>query len=582
MSDTEAKAESMNLPSWAGDLAALYKTGVSQMFLLSGNVDDLVFCPGEGGPRFLMLPEFLASQVFGEWDLVIQVDQVRGVRALSTSPRRLTAMNALLSRHLGSPEHMRTVRNPAKALAALDHFLENALLMEKERPSVAILFDQAHFMAPESSVSYLSGEAASCIATLVSWARSPYFKKVPFAFCLISERLSDLNRALVQSPHTASISVPFPRVEERKEYIASLAGDQGPALADGLTVQTVAQQTAGLSLVQLAGLVRKGDGQKPLTARELSSHKKRMIESQCGGLVEFVSPKRDLSAVVGHGAAKKRLQNDAGLILGGRYAAAPMGYLICGPVGTGKTYLAECYAGSVGLPCLKLRNFRSKYVGETESNLERILTVLKSMGPLAVIIDEADAMLGDRDAEGDSGTSARVFGALASQMGDTSFRGRIVWFLLTCRPDLLPIDLKRQGRCEVHIPLFGPEKPEDFREMVLAMARKNGFGIAPEDASGLAPSAPLSGADIEGVVTRARRLALLAQCEAVTREHLAAALENFLPSFESAEKELQTIAAIMECSEKDLLPERLQNATEGEENRRRLLARFRDLQREIE
>ena len=80
-----------------------------------------------------------------------------------------------------------------------------------------------------------------------------------------------------------------------------------------------------------------------------------------------------------------------------------MGYLICGPVGTGKTYLAECFAGSVGIPCVKLRNFRSKYVGETEGNLEQILTVLRAMGPVVIVIDEADAALGNREAGGDSG-----------------------------------------------------------------------------------------------------------------------------------------------------------------------------------
>ena len=71
-----------------------------------------------------------------------------------------------------------------------------------------------------------------------------------------------------------------------------------------------------------------------------------------------------------------------------------MGYLICGPVGTGKTFLAECYAGSIGIPCVALKNFRSKYVGETEGNLQQVLAVLRSLGPVVVIVDEADAALG--------------------------------------------------------------------------------------------------------------------------------------------------------------------------------------------
>ena len=62
---------------------------------------------------------------------------------------------------------------------------------------------------------------------------------------------------------------------------------------------------------------------------------------------------------------------------------------------------------------------------------------------------------------------------IASQMGDTRYRGKIIWMLLTSRPDLLPIDLKRQGRCEVHIPLFSPHDAAEIREMFEAMAKKN-------------------------------------------------------------------------------------------------------------
>jgi len=54
-------------------------------------------------------------------------------------------------------------------------------------------------------------------------------------------------------------------------------------------------------------------------------------------------------------------------------------------------------AGEIGVPCVTLKNFRSKYVGETEGNLERVLSVLRAMGPVVVVIDEADAALGNRD-----------------------------------------------------------------------------------------------------------------------------------------------------------------------------------------
>ena len=138
-----------------------------------------------------------------------------------------------------------------------------------------------------------------------------------------------------------------------------------------------------------------------------------------------------------------------------------MGYVICGPVGTGKTFLTTCFAGEVGIPAVTLKNFRSMWQGETEGNLERVLQLLKAMSPIAVIVDEADAQLGNRSSSGDSGVSNRVFAKIAAFMGNTELRGKVIWFLLTCRPDLMPVDLKRQGRAEEHIALFYPDTKEE-------------------------------------------------------------------------------------------------------------------------
>ena len=107
---------------------------------------------------------------------------------------------------------------------------------------------------------------------------------------------------------------------------------------------------------------------KRLDAMQFRQLKKSMIERQCQGLVEFIEPKHTLDLSSGSMRPRSDLQQDAKWISEGQLDSAPMGYLICGPVGTGKTFLAECYAGSIGIPCLVLRNFRSKYVGETEGN----------------------------------------------------------------------------------------------------------------------------------------------------------------------------------------------------------------------
>jgi SpoVK/Ycf46/Vps4 family AAA+-type ATPase len=203
-----------------------------------------------------------------------------------------------------------------------------------------------------------------------------------------------------------------------------------------------------------------------------------------------------------------------------------------------------------------LKNFRSKYVGETEGNLEHALDVLRSLGPVVVIIDEADAALGNREQGGDSGTSARVFSMIARQMGDTRYRGKIVWMLLTSRPDLLPIDLKRQGRAEVHIPLFYPHDQAEMDAMFTAMARKCRVKLAPGLPGPVDLALGLSGADIESIVLAARRKGLDRATDTITAEDLAAALDDFMPSAQGLEKEMQEIAAVLECTEKRFLPDR--------------------------
>ena len=147
----------------------------------------------------------------------------------------------------------------------------------------------------------------------------------------------------------------------------------------------------------------------------------------------------------------------------------------------------------------------------TEGNLERVLNLLKAMSPIAVIVDEADAQLGNRSSSGDSGVGNRVFAQIAQFMGNTELRGKVIWFLLTCRPDLLPVDLKRQGRAEEHIALFYPDTDEERLAMLRAMQKKTGTQVSSPDVEQffLNHAAGLSGADVEAVLMRARMKSVL-------------------------------------------------------------------------
>ena len=58
-------------PAWARELADLYFSGTTCLFVLHGNVHDLIRCPDGEEDAYCNLAEFLATQVFGTWDLVL-------------------------------------------------------------------------------------------------------------------------------------------------------------------------------------------------------------------------------------------------------------------------------------------------------------------------------------------------------------------------------------------------------------------------------------------------------------------------------------------------------------------------------
>jgi len=410
---------------------------------------------------------------------------------------------------------------------------------------------------------------------MLNWAMSPHVKRLNMAFVMLDEKLSDLSERLTGNPHVAAIEVPLPDESERLRFIETAVEPAALAVFSDFDAPNLARLTAGISLTDLNVLIQSSrETRRRLDADVFRSLKKRLIERQCRGLLEFVEPKWTLDTVVGHDAAKTRLREDAALLKRGALDSLPMGYLVCGPVGTGKSFLAQCVSGEIGVPCVTLKNFRSKFVGETEGNLERVLSVLRAMGPVVVVVDEADAALGSREQDGDSGTSSRVFGMIAAQMGDTRFRGRIIWMLLTARPDLLPIDLKRQGRAEVHIPLFYPTDEDEIRKMFVILARKLGSTLSPDEVPPIPQRGQLSGADIEGIVGRALRKSLLAGQAHVTREALADAVSQFMPSTQGLERELQETAAMIECTDRQFLPEAILNKIEADGGRAKLQARL--------
>ncbi len=557
------------LPEWARQLSEKYYSRTIALFVLYGNVRDLVPLKRGGSTEFVPLLRFLQEALFGQRDLALTYDRGGGL-TLANADMQADFRRALTgydSFH-GTNYAQGLPRNPDGALNLLDNYLRLRILDGKK---IAMVVDYAETIAPAGEVSSMSAEDRNSLVILKRWAANPSFLRADVTICLIAENQIELNQGIVQNPGVASIAIPLPDEAERLEFIrAQLAVTPLPPGSD-VTDATLAKLGAGLKRVQLQSLISQAvQNRQPLTIKFLTQRKKELIEAESGGLLEFIQSRFDLSLVAGHEQAKKKLQNAAAAIRAGKADVLPMGYVICGPVGTGKTFLTTCFAGEVGIPAVTLKNFRSMWQGVTEGNLERVLNLLKAMSPIAVIVDEADAQLGDRSSSGDSGVSNRVFAQIAQFMGNTELRGKVIWFLLTCRPDLLPVDLKRQGRAEEHIALFYPDTDEERLALLRAMQKKTGTQLHSPEAEKffLERAGTLSGADIEAVLIRARMKSALENEAAVDVEDLKAALEDFIPPSYPTEIELQNLAAVLECTSRGLLPEKYRDMDRAEVIRR--------------
>lgn len=566
---TAASQPPAPMPEWAQSFIEKYYSRTLSVFVLHGNVRDLVPAGRNGGAEYVPLLAFLSQALFPRRDLVLTYDRGGGL-SFAHPEMQNDFRNALAGYDSFHQTNYSQAlpRNPDGVLNILDNYLR---LRIADGRKIALILDFAETIAPAGDVSGMPADDRNALVILKRWAQNPVFLRADVTICLIAENLIELNQGIVQNPGVAAIQIPLPNESERLDFIrAQLAGSPLPPGSD-VSDTALANLGAGLRRVQLQSLISHAvQNRRPLTAKFLAQRKKDLIEAESGGLLEFIQSRFDLSMVAGHAAAKRKLRDAATAIRAGKTDVLPMGYVICGPVGTGKTFLTTCFAGEVGIPVVMLKNFRSMWQGVTEGNLERVLTLLRAMCPIAVMVDEADAQLGNRSMSGDSGVSNRVFAQIAQFMGNTDLRGKVIWFLLTSRPDLLPVDLKRQGRAEEHLALFYPDNDEERLAMLRAMQNKTGTKLPSPDAEKyfLDHSGQLSGADVEAVLIRARMKSVLESDAAIDLDDLKSALDDFIPPSYPTEIEMQNLVAVLECTSKSLVPARYQAMDRAEIARR--------------
>ena len=154
-------------------------------------------------------------------------------------------------------------------------------------------------------------------------------------------------------------------------------------------------------------------------------------------------------------------------------------------------------------------------------------------------------------------------------MSDPNNRGKIIWIIITARPDRLEPDIKRSGRAGEHLPVFdleGEEK-ELFLKHIMSQAGLD-FNTFTEKqhAQFLELTSDYYPADFDHLLTEMKRRALLEG--ELTPTAVIKEVQDFIPSDAARQREYQELLAVLECTSREILPDRYRNMSREEVERR--------------
>jgi len=539
------------LPGWAQEAIQLYESNAANQFILYGNVYDPLLVPSSKTTTIGTLTDFLLQVLLPRFDVALSYDLGNGIR--------VERGGEIFSKWPQLQQDSSLPKAPRSSIEFLTHYFRyvaNLARLNREGRQVAVIIRSADLVAPmiQGGLDYDLNALASLVR---DWASESLLVSHSLASFLIVENLNDLHPLIATNPRTARIKIALPDAGGLTAAFALMAPKYPTALQEYSTrLDALAHQLTGSTLGAVETMLKtKEHARTKIIPDDLVRVKKQLVEQDCAGLVEFIESRRSLDDIYGQEKVKAWLRQDIALWKCNDLQALPKGYLLCGPVGTGKTFMVECLAGEASVPIVKLKNFRDKWVGSTEGNLERIFRLLQALGRCYVFIDEADQAIGRREsASGDSGISGRIYSMLAEEMGSSANRGKLIWILASSRPDLIEVDLKRPGRIDVKIPLFPTIEPRESFELIRTLCKRREIILNDEDLGPVQAKLPvlLTPGSAEALAVKIYRISKTERKSA--GEALQSSLSDYQNPVPLEALKFQIGLAVKEASDLDFVP----------------------------
>lgn len=419
-----------------------------------------------------------------------------------------------------------------------------------DRRPVLIIMPFAGALFPAGEPSRMSELDRQRLVLFLQWINDPAFAQGADLVLLIHPVRSELNTQLLTLPAADHLEIPLPDRGQRRRFVDHFCG-QRPDF-DFADPEPFCRATAGLPLTALREMLEVAvrTGQAPGRAQVIA-RVNRLLEAELGDIVRVRDPRHGPDDIVGYeqtGALFQRVFERCE-----EPDTAVPAILISGPNGAGKTFQLEAWASASGRSVVELSGIRGSLFGETDRFFERLRWHLETLGKILILVDEAHTAFGSVHSADTHGTEKRLAGNLIKLMSDSRFLGKVLWALMTSRPDALDPDIK--SRAPIQVPIFDLEGPER-REFVTRLFERKKIALSTADLDRvLATTDYYSARDYSYLVS---------ETLAVRRRHPDTSIAQVLEGWQASraiegERERQAAIAARHCSDRRLLPARFRD-----------------------
>ena len=526
-------------------LGEAYNLRRKSLLLLTGAVHDLFPLPEEG--TFAALEEVFQAEL-GEKFHLARLDLASGVSFYNPASRE-----ALLElAGPGGGDLLEAGRHRPLAGLTLLRGLMDKRRAATDHPPLLLVVPYAGALFPTCDFSRLSELDRQRLVFFLEWVSDPAFVHGSDLIVLVHPTKSELSSQLMALPAAAHLEIPLPSFDLRRSFVHWFQHHH-PELRfkdHGVGADQFCQDSAGLSLTSLRELlgvaIRRGI-QPGRT--EVVAEVNRLLEAELGDIIRVRDPQHGPEDIVGYRQTGEIFQRVFERCEDPETAVPAI--LVSGPNGGGKTFQLEAWATASGRSVVELSGLRGSLFGETDRFFERLRFHLGTFGKILVLVDEAHTAFGSIHSANTHGTEKRLAGNLIKLMSDNTFLGKVLWGLMTSRPDSLDPDIK--SRAPIQIPIFDLEG-EERREFVAEVFQRKGIELHGDELAEVMDATDYySARDYKYLVSEAlaarRHRPTIQVSEVLAGWQASRAIEG--------ERERQAQIAARHCSYRRLLPERL-------------------------